>query len=112
MKMTVRILAAGALALGGLDAWAQPPSACAGDPGARGIAERMGSLRRNVERIERAVDRSERRRLMGIHLKAMGENMRELRARPVGDGCRIETLQAMMEQMLRHQIAAQEAEER
>lgn len=112
MKTTLRILAACALMLGSLDAPAQAPSACAGDPGARGMAERMGSLRRHIERIERAVDRSERRRLMGIHLKAMGENMRELRLRPVGDGCRIETLQAMLEQMLRHQIAAQEAEDR
>lgn len=112
MNVSVRTLAVCACVLGGFAAQAEPPSACAGDPGARGISERMGNLRTYIERIERGVERSERRRLMGIHLKAMGENIRELRSRALGQGCRIETMQAMMEQMLRHQIAAQEVEER
>ena len=112
MKVSFRTLAACAFVFGGLTAQAEPPSACAGDPRARGISERMGSLRGYIERIERGVERSERRRLMEIHLQAMRENMRELRSRAVGEECRIETMQAMMEQMLRHQIAAQEVEER
>lgn len=91
---------------------AEPPSACATDPGALGILGRMGNLRAYIERIERSVDPLEQRRLMAIHLKVMGEGMRELRKHEAGEPCRVEMLHAMMEQMLRHQIAEQEVRER
>ena len=112
MRVLIGILAGSVLSLGGLAAVAETPLACASDPRARGLPERMGNLRGYMDRIERAVDRAEQSRLMEIHLKAMRENMRALRERDVGEGCRVETMQVMVEQMLRHQLAARESEDR
>lgn len=112
MRVVIRILAGAALCLGGLAAAAETPSVCAADPHARGLSGRIDNLRGFMDRIERSVDREEQSRLMEIHLKAMQENMRALRGRDVGEGCRMETMQAMLEQMLRHQLAAREAEDR
>lgn len=87
---------------------AEPPAACADDPNARGLRERMEGLREQMKRIEFSADRAEREQLMDMHLKKMREGMDTLRHRGAGEGCRIEFMQAMMGQMMRHQIALQD----
>lgn len=91
-------------------AFASPTPSCEGDPNSQGLAERMRSIRDQMERIEFQGDVEQQRALMSLHMKAMHESMRELRRRPASDACRSEIMHAMMEQMLRHQLAAQDAE--
>jgi hypothetical protein len=84
---------------------AAEPTACANDPGARGIRERMAALHDDMSRIEFTVDGAEQRVLMDLHRKKMHEAMRTLRERGAGEACRVEFMQAMMEQMMRHELA-------
>ena len=91
---------------------ADPAAACANDRQAPGIQGRIHNLRTYMERIERSSDPLEQRRLMAIHMKVMGEGMRELRKDETSDACRVAMLHVMMEQMLRHHLAEQEARER
>jgi hypothetical protein len=91
-------------------AFASPAPSCEGDPNAQGLAERMRSIRDQMDRIEWTGDVEQQRTLMSLHVKTMHESLRELRRRPASDACRIEIMHAMMEQMLRHQLAAQDAE--
>jgi hypothetical protein len=91
---------------------ADPATACANERQAPGIQGRIHNLRTYMERIERASDPLEQRRLMAIHMKVMGEGMRELRKDETSDACRVAMLHVMMEQMLRHHLAEQEARER
>lgn len=91
---------------------ADPATACANDRQAPGIQGRIHNLRTYMERIERSSDPLEQRRLMAIHMKVMGEGMRELRKDETSDACRVAMLHVMMEQMLRHHLAEQEARER
>jgi hypothetical protein len=72
------------------------------------MRERIEGLREQMKRIEYTVDRAERQRLIDMHLKKMREGMDTLRYRDAGEGCRMEFMQAMMEQMMRHQIALQD----
>lgn len=113
MKALTRALLAAALCLlaAGAPA-ADRGAACAADPGAPGIRGRIDNLRSYMERIERSVDPIEQRRLLAIHLKVMGEGMRELRKDGTSQACRSEVMHVMMEQMLRHQLAEHEARER
>jgi hypothetical protein len=83
---------------------AEPPSSCAQDPAAHGIAERMDGLRQQIDRIEWTDDRAERRVLIDLHMKRMHEGMRTLRERGAGDACRMEFMQAMLEQVMRHHL--------
>jgi hypothetical protein len=85
---------------------------CAKDPKASGLPERLVRMRDQMDRIEWATDKEEQRRLMDLHLKTMQEGMREVRRRETGTGCRIEMMQALMEQMMRHQMAAQDSDGR
>ncbi|HET7730771.1 MAG TPA: hypothetical protein VFK48_12130 [Usitatibacter sp.] len=103
-------LAAAALACACLPAAAtEPLASCRIDPRATGIAERMENLRDQMDRIEWTADRNAQRHLMELHMKAMREGMRELRRREAGEGCRMEMMHAMMEQMMRHQIVLSDA---
>jgi len=95
-------LAAGLLGVASC-AWAQAsPSACA-----TGLAQRLENLQQQMRRIEESQG-AEQRRLMDLHLKSMQEGLRELRQRGASEPCRIEVMQAVMEQLLRHQLALQE----
>jgi len=103
------LIAAVAFALS-LPALAHPEFAqCERDPGARGLTQRVENIREQMERAEQSGDRAQQRRLLELHAKTMHEGMRELRRRETTTGCREEMMQAMMEQMMRHQLALQEA---
>ena len=107
MNMTTRVLLGCAL-LAASAAFAAPPGQCERDPRARGLPERMHSMSNEMDRIEWTLDRAEQRLLLDLHAKKMQEGLRELRQRKAGEACRLEMMHAMMEQMLRHQLAASE----
>lgn len=107
MNTTVRI-ALTCLALAVPAAFgAEDIATCAQDPAARGLPERVEGMRRDIDRIEATTDRSEQRILMDLHMKKIQEGMRELRRREATTpSCRVAMMHAMMEQMVRHQLAA------
>lgn len=107
-------IAAALLAAAAIPAFADADraSACNGDPRAAGLPERVQNMRAQMRRIEFTADRAERRRLMDLHMKVMHEGIRELDRRQASDGCRMEMMHAMMEQMMRHQLAVQEDDRR
>ena len=82
---------------------------CSKDPQTRGLRQRIENIREQMDRIEAASDAAEQRRLLDLHAKTMQEGMRELRRRAPQSACRQEMMHAMMEQMLRHQVALQDA---
>jgi len=86
--------------------------ACANDPQAAGLGQRIDNLGVHMRRIEEAHGRPAQRSLMDLHLKAMQEALRELRGRATTDGCRLEIMHALMEQMLRLHLAEREAADR
>lgn len=86
--------------------------ACRQSAGMKGMHERIATLQAQMERIESTTDRAEQRRLMDLNAKMMREGMREIRARPLDTGCRVEMMGSMMDVMIRHQQAMQEPEER
>lgn len=108
MKTAIRIAAAVA-ACAALGAAAAEPATCERDPRATGLAQRIATMKDQMNRIEWSVDRAEQKKLMELHMKTMHESMRELRRREAGDGCRMEMMHAMMEQMMRHQLVEQDA---
>ena len=81
---------------------------CAKDPQTLGLRQRIENIRGQMDRIEAAADPAEQRRLLDLHAKTMQEGMRELRLRAPDSACRQEMMHAMMEQMLRHQVALQD----
>ena len=83
--------------------------ACVRDPNAAGLAERMALIKDHMDGVERATDPSEQRALLDLHMKKMHEGMRQLRHRGVSEGCRLEITQAMLEQMMRHQLVERDA---
>ena len=87
-------------------------AACGTDPQAVGLAQRIDNLRDHMRRIEETHGRPEQRALMDLHLKAMQEGLRELRGREATDACRLEIMHALMEQMLRLQLAERESADR
>ena len=82
---------------------------CDKDPQSRGLVQRVENINRQMDRAEQSSDRGEQRRLLELHAKTMHEGMREMRRRDPTPGCREEVMHAMMEQMLRHQLALQDA---
>ena len=90
--------------------FAAEPPACANDPAAHGMRERIEGMREQMDRIEHTSAAGERRALMDLHMKRMHEGMRTLRERGAGDRCRMEFMQAMMEQMMRHELVLREEE--
>ena len=91
---------------------AQEPAPCAKDPRANGLPQRMARMNEQMDRIEWTTDRAEQRRLMDLHMKSMHEGMREVRRRETTAECRMDMMQAMMEQMMRHELAAQDSDGR
>ena len=85
-------------------------SACR-DPQNQGLRQRMENIRDQMDRAEYATTRDEQRRLLDLHSKTLHEGMREMRRRDPVPACREQMMYAMMEQMMRHQLAAQSAPE-
>lgn len=106
MKTFPRVLGAAIAGLLSLGAFAE--GSCERDPAARGLTERVQGMTEQMDRIEWTTDREVQQRLMELHMKKMREGMRELRHRKAGDACRVEMMQAMMEQMMRHHLVAQD----
>jgi hypothetical protein len=98
------VLAAASTAIAAVDAVAP----CAKDPKANGLPQRLERMRDQMDRIEWATDREEQKRLLDLHLKTVQEGMRETKRRDTTQECRLDMMQALMEQMVRHQLAAQE----
>lgn len=102
MKTTMRwILAAAALAAAPV--LAAGPDACVNDPAAKGLPARVQNMNEKMDRIHWATDPAEQRRLIDLHGKLMHEGMQELGRRETTLACRIEMMNAMMDQMIRHQ---------
>lgn len=99
------VLAAASTAFAAVDGTAP----CAKDPKARGLPERLERMRDQMDRIEWATDKEEQRRLMDLHLKTMQEGMREVRRRDTTAECRMDMMQALMEQMMRHELVAHDS---
>ena len=109
MKTVTRILATGALCAAFVPAGALAAhTAGHDDPKAVGLTARMEQMKEQMDRIEWTTDRAEQRRQMELHMKKMHEGMRELRRREASEGCRLEMMHAMMEQMMRHQLVEQD----
>jgi hypothetical protein len=85
-------------------------SACR-DPANQGLRQRMENIRDQMDRAEYAATRDEQRRILELHSKTMQEGMREMRRRDPAPACREQLMYAMMEQMVRHQLAAQSTSE-
>ena len=100
------VLAAATTAFAAVDQTAP----CAKDPAATGLPERLARMREQMDKIEWSTDKEEQQRLMDLHLKTMHEGIREVRRRETTQACRMEMMQAMMEQMMRHQLAVQDAD--
>jgi hypothetical protein len=102
-----------ALAYG--SAAADPGAAsCASDPKAAGLTTRIEKMHDQVARAQMASDPAEQRRVMSLHAKLVHEGLRELRRLDpeLQSGCRLELMQSLMEQMVAHQSAAHDFEER
>ena len=95
-------------------AYAQQGSPCMGDPNSEGLRTRMERMHEQMDRAQAVSDPTQQRRLLDLHAKHMREGMRELRRREPGleSGCRLELMNAMMEQVIAHQQAAQELGQR
>ena len=111
MNLIPRLAAACALAAASA-ALAAPDAStpCANEPTAAGLPQRLERMRDQMERIEWTTNREEQRALMDLHMKTMHEGMREVHRRQTSNECRMDMMQALMEQMMRHQLAEQEAD--
>jgi len=104
-----------ALACGSAAAAADPAAtSCASDPKAAGLTMRIEKMQDHVARVQVSSDPAEQRRVMSLHAKLVHEGLRELRRREseLRPGCRLELMQSLMEQMVAHQSATHEIEER
>ena len=107
MKTTMQwILAAAALAAA--PALAAGPNACANDPAAKGLPARVQNMHEKMDRIHWATDPAEQRRLLDLHGKLMHEGMQELGRRKTTLPCRLEMMNAMMDQVIQHQQVERE----
>lgn len=90
---------------------AQPASRCGNSPAMSGMRERVEVIRSQMDRIERKAENpAEQRTLMKLHMQHMQDGMREIRRRELGTDCRVELMNSVMEQMMRHQHAIHERE--
>jgi hypothetical protein len=83
---------------------------CARDPKAAGLPQRLERMQDQMDRIEWSSDREEQKRLLDLHLKSVQEGMRETKRRDTTAECRLDMMQSLMEQMVRHELAAQEVD--
>lgn len=81
----------------------QSASPCDQGPSAQAMRARMETIKRQTDKIEWTVDRAEQRRLMELQMKHVREGLRELRLRDLPADCRIESMNAMLEAMVRHE---------
>lgn len=107
MKTTIRMVLAAA-ALASAPAFAAGESACANDPAATGLPARVQNMHDKMDRIRWATDPAEQERLIELHGKLMHEGMQELGKRATSMPCRLEMMNAMMDQMIQHQQVARE----
>lgn len=107
MKITMR-MAIVAAAFAAVPALGAGKGACMRDPAARGLDARMQNMSEKMDRIRLASDPAEQQRLIELHGKLMHEGMLELRKRDTGTACRLEMMNAMMDQMIQHQQAERE----
>lgn len=82
---------------------AQGASPCDNGPAAKGMSERMETIKRQTDKIEWTADRLEQRRLMELQMKHMRESLRELRRRDLPAECRMESMNTMLDAMVRHE---------
>lgn len=108
MRTMIRMVLAAA-ACAAVPAFAANEAACARDPAGTGLAARVQNMHEKMDRAQWTTDPAEQRRLMELHGKLMREGVNELARRDVGMPCRLEMMSAMMEQMIQHQQAEQEA---
>ena len=111
MRTTTRMIIAAA-ALASAPVLAAQPSACANDPAATGLEARVQNMHEKMDRIHWSTDAGEQRRLIELHGKLMHEGMHELARRDTTTACRLEMMNAMMDQMIEHQQVAQDAGDR
>ena len=104
MKTTMKLILAAA-AFAAVPAVAAEQGACAADPAAAGLHARVENMEDKMDRIRVATDPAEQERLMELHAKLMREGVHEMRKRNTGMACRMEMMNAMMDQMIRHQQA-------
>ena len=97
-------LAAAATAYAAVDTAAP----CTKDPRANGLPQRLERMQDQMDRIEWSTDKEEQKRLLDLHLKSVQEGMRETKRRDTTAECRMDMMQALMEQMVRHELAAHE----
>jgi hypothetical protein len=78
---------------------------CAREPQTQGMRQRVDNIRELMSRIEVTVDRTEQHKLLELHAKSTHEAMQQLRRREASVACRQELMHALMEQVLRYQVA-------
>lgn len=83
---------------------------CLKEPQTQGMLQRVDNIRDLMDRIEIAADRGEQRRLLELHAKTTHEAMQQLRRRTASVACRQELMHALMEQVLRYQVALYDAQ--
>lgn len=112
MRMTLKVaMLCAALSAGGAVA-GDYATECGKGGAMRGMRERIQLMREQMDRIEWTRDRAEQGKLLDLHAKHMREGMREIRNRDLGAGCRMEMMSSMMEEMVRHQLAVSEHDDR
>ena len=113
MNQTFAALVLAAAGFGALPATASP-STCTDDDQARGLRARVENMHRQMDKAQVLSDPAEQRRLLELHAKHMREGMRELRRRDseLQPGCRMELMHEMMEQVIAHQVAVQDLDQR
>ena len=103
--LCVALQAGGAFAVDG-------DTECAKQAAMAGMRARLELMHEQMSRIEWTTDRVERSQLLDLHSKHMGEGLREVRRRNLDATCRMEMMGAIMEEMVRHQLAASERDDR
>ncbi len=99
-----------AMAFAAVPALAAHTPACGNDAQTVGLKARLANLSEKMDRIQWATDPAEQRRLMDLHAKLMREGLEQIRTRPISSECRMQMTQAMMDQIILHELAEQETQ--
>lgn len=81
---------------------------CDQDPRARGLKMRIEVITARMDRIEATLDRAEQKQLIELQAKTLREGFQQLRRREPNDACRVELLNALLEQMARQHVVLAE----
>lgn len=116
MKSILRMLAVTVCAAA-LPALANPeavPPRCADNAVAVGMHARLRTMSEELDRASTTVNPAAQRRIMDLHAKQVHEGSRELRKRQddIAPACRLELMQALLEQLAAHQTATLDIESR